>query len=302
MISYAPGLDRHVENRRQKVAEDNKKNVERIRVLNQSLTKEYWTKEITERLLQAIERCVSGVENAETTLEFISNFRFLFETCIHARLLKDEPSFKYKYRLSIYRHQLEKSKSLEKNARNSIARLESLREAENEIMKRGSFKETDVLYDDLGKEINILQELAEFHGADYHMQIIESYITENKIRESEIEEEWEAVKKEIIADPIACSLFDFKSQTSRVDKVLKDNRTWRKKAVDVGLDDMYDFIYDYTSSLLHSTSYSTLIPSALELPERLMILSLTTKVANDSLKSLVQFANIPNFQIINFDG
>ncbi|HHX8589049.1 TPA: hypothetical protein ACVO0O_002856 [Vibrio alginolyticus] len=302
MFSYAPGLDRHVEHRRQKVLDDNKLEIQRIKTLNQSLTKETLTKEITDKLIDAVERCSLAVEEAETTLEFVSNFRFLFETCIHARLLNMEPSFKYKYRLSIYRHQIEKSQSLEKNARNSIRELQSIRKKEKEFMKKGSFGECDALYDELDKQINILQELAEFHGSDYHASVIENYISQSKERENEIEMEWDAVKKQIISDPVACELFEFKNQTSRVEKALKDNRTWKKKATDVGLGDMYDFIYDYSSSLLHSTSYSTLTPSALELPERLMILSLSTKVTCDALKSLSSFARIPNVQVVDFDG
>ncbi|MCR9897833.1 MULTISPECIES: hypothetical protein, partial [Vibrio harveyi group] len=300
MFSFAPGLDHYVENRRKKVVDENYSEIKRIKTLNQSLTKEPLTKEITDKLVDAIERCINAIEKAETTLEFVSNFRFLFETCIHTHLLYSEPSFKYKYRFSIYKHQIEKSKDLEKNARNSIDRLRVLKAAESNL--RGNFQACDALYDDLDREINILQEMAEFNGADYHISVIENYISQSKEREKNLEKDWEAVKKQIISDPIACELFEFKNQTSRVEKALKDNRSWKQKAKDVGLGDMYDFIYSYSSSLLHSTSYSTLTPSALELPERLMIQSLSTKVAYVALNNLKLFSKIPNFQVIHIDG
>lgn len=311
MFNYAPGLDRYVEQRRKKVDDENRDTIEKIRSLAGMFNNNPLVKELTFHISDSISRCFNEIESQhDSTLLMISNLRFLFETCITTRILVAEESFKYKLRYSIYKHQLEKSKSLEEYALKDLRRLDKLSAEEDSLHQKSSspdqFMETkiaiDKLYDDLDKEISIFLDMAEFNGADFHKTYINAFLSQHREREEKIDNEWLEVKKSLLEDEEATSLFDFRGQISRVEKELKDTRSWKVKAEDVGLKEMYNFIYDYTSSLLHSTSYSLLVPNQLEEGEKLMILGLATRIKRDALTNLCKFSGIPNMKVIHVES
>ncbi|MBY5991344.1 hypothetical protein [Ferrimonas balearica] len=311
MFIYASGLDRYIDQRRQKVIDSNQDTIDQIRALIGVFNHKPLVEELTIKILESIERCFKDIESQhDSTLLLISNLRFLFETCITTRILVNEESFKYKLRYSIYKHQLEKSKSLKEYALIDRNRLDALSidEAALEIhapdleLIKERRKAVDKLYDDLDKEISIFLDMAEYNGADFHKTHIDSFLSQHEEREKRIENEWAEVRKELLKNEEAKSLFDFKGQASRVEKELKDSRSWKSKAESVGLLEMYNFIYDYTSSLLHSTSYSLLVPNQLEEPEKLMILGLATRITRDALTNLCKFSNVPNMKVISVDS
>lgn len=307
MFIYAPELDRYVDQRRQKVIDNNYESIERIRALAGVFNDKPLVKELTLNIVDSLERCFKEIlSKPDSTLSFISNLRFLFETCITSRILISEDSFKYKLRFSIFKHQLEKSQSLSQYSSIDKKRLDRLASKEKDLQQNSLNLEAlqkenshiDGLYDDLDKEISIFLDMAEYNGAELHKTYIESFLSQHKKREKKIAEEWAEVKKMLLGSEEANRIFDFKRQESRVEKELKDSRTWKKKATDAGLSEMYDFIYDYTSSLLHSTSYSLLVPNKLEEAEESMIIGLATRITNDALSNLCKFADIPNMKVI----
>lgn len=311
MFNYAPGLDRYVEQRRKKVADGNQETIEQIRTLAGLFNNKPLVKELTLSILDSLNRCFDEIESQhDSTLLMISNLRFLFETCITTRILVTEESFKYKLRYSIYKHQLEKSKSLKEYALKDLRRLGKLATEEALLQQQSSspdqFMETkiavDKLYDDLDNEISIFLDMAEYNGADFHKTYIDSFLSQHQEREEQIANEWLQVKKTLLEDEEATSFFDFRGQLSRVEKELKDTRSWKVKAKDVELIEMYDFIYDYTSSLLHSTSYSLLVPNQLEEGEKQMILGLATRIKRDALTNLCKFSNIPNMKVFHVES
>ncbi|NQZ33912.1 MAG: hypothetical protein HRU06_21800 [Oceanospirillaceae bacterium] len=311
MFTYEPGLDQYVNQRRQKVIDSNYETITKIRLLVGGINTKPLVKELTLNIVESIDRCFKEITSQQnSTLLLISNLRFLFETCITTRILVSEESFKYKLRYSIYRHQLEKSESLKKYALIDIAKLDNL-SIEEALLKKDApdieailkeKKAVDMLYDALDTEISIFLDMAEFNGAGFHKTYIDSFLSQHEEREKEIASEWSEVKKTLLESEEANSFFDFRNQTSRVAKELKDNRTWKKKAEEAGLLEMYDFIYDYTSSLLHSTSYSLLVPNQLDEGEKLMIIGLATRITSDALKNLCKFATIPNMKVIEIES
>ncbi|WP_460044615.1 hypothetical protein [Pseudomonas sp. S2_H01] len=282
-----------------------------IRALNGVFTTDSIIQDLTIHITDAVERCLREVGTQKnSTLALITNLRFIFETCISTRLLNLEANYKFKIRFSIYRHQLEKSKSLGVQARSDLARLKTLAKAELDINRQFDISEnfainkqrTDDLYEELNNEISVFLDAAESFGTGMLSHYIDQYLLSHSIREKEIEDEWSLLKKELIQDPEAVALFDFKGQTSRVDKELTDKRSWKDKAAIVGLGRMHDFLYDYTSSIMHSTSYSLMLPYELEPGEQFMIEGLAARFTYSILSELCSFAKIPReMVVINFN-
>jgi hypothetical protein len=220
-----------------------------------------------------------------------------------------EESFKYKVRYSIYKHQLDKANSHIKYSKLDLALIstvaskeESLHQKLNESNSEKVFADVDQLYDELDEEISILLEQAGFNGADYHKEFVNRYIDRQTERKNKISKEWEEKKKLLLRDTEACALFNFRNQISKVESELKDIRSWKQKAKDAGLSEMHEFIYDYTSALMHSTSYAVLTPHQLDETEITMILSLATRLNSDILKKLKSFAGVPNMRVLHIDG
>jgi hypothetical protein len=311
LFTYAEGLEKYIASRRKKVTDKNAETIERIEVLAEKFCADTIATELTLKIVDSVKRCIGEIyEYPNSTITFISNLRFLFETCVTTRLLVAEDSYKYKLRYSIYKHQLDKSKSLTEYAQEDLRRLDKLQQEEKSLEPneadidkiQKSFSEINKLYDRLDEEISIFLDMAEFNGADFHKTYIYSFLENHQKREDEIQDEWEEMKTLLLKNEEANRFFDFKGQVSKIEKELKDCRNWRQKASDVGLEKMYDFIYDYTSSLIHSTSYSILVPNQLEAAEITMITGLSTRITNDILKNLCIFAKIPNMKVLRVDG
>jgi len=172
----------------------------------------------------------------------------------------------------------------------------------NRFFEKGKFVFFLDGYDELDEEISILLDQAEFNGADYHKEVVNRYIDSQTERKNKISKEWEEKKKLLLRDTEACALFNFRNQISKVESELKDIRSWKQKAKDAGLSEMHEFIYDYTSALMHSTSYAVLTPHQLDESEITMILSLATRLNSDILKKLKSFAGVPNMKVMHIDG
>ncbi|NWA28528.1 hypothetical protein HX866_26910 [Pseudomonas gingeri] len=302
MMNYEHGPAAYTKSRVKRVTTHNQHMTTQIRALNGVFTNDSVAQDLTIYIIDAVERCQREIDAPEaSTLALISNLRFVFETCITARLLNLESSYKFKIRFSIYKHQLDKSRSLGLQANAEIQRLNKLKQAEDQIDEKYNLREhsitnrqkIDTLYEDLNNEISIFLDSAESMGADFLCHKIKQYIQSHEAREAEIKKEWELIKKEILQDPEALSFFDFKGQISKVDKELTDKRTWKEKAIAVGLGEIHDFLYDYTSSIMHSTSYSLMIPNELEAGERFMIEGLSARFTYSILIELCKFARIP---------
>ncbi|QKF66563.1 hypothetical protein AVENP_1007 [Arcobacter venerupis] len=302
MFTYSKELNEYIISRRQKNINDNKKTAKNIKQLLNMFRPDEITYELAFKIIKSVEQCINEIySHPNSTLSLIANLRFLFETCINTRLLSSEPSYKYKLRYSIYSHQVEKSENYTSYAKKDISLLDTLIQSEKEIElvdSDESDKKVNELYDKLDKELSIFLDVAEYNGAEIHKDFIQSYIIENQKRINDMIVARDAFINELLKNQEANLIFKFDGSIDDIEKKLKDKRTWKKKATDTGLEEMYMFIYDYTSALVHSTSYSILIPNQLDKSEEEMIIGLGTRITNDILENLKVFAKIPNITIV----
>lgn len=304
MFEYEESLQHYVNARRDKVLVKNAEMLDHIERSVVEYSSNEIVRDITLGIASAVRRCITEIHGeAYSTLAVVSNLRFLVEACIAARLLVKEEDYKYKFRYAVYKHQIEKSRSLTEFALRDLERLEKLKNDEKAIMDdcvsadkvKDSLAITDRLYDRLDEEISMFLDLAEFNGADFHKTYIEKFLKAHAEREQVIDNEWKDLKQELLKDESIGKVFDFSRQVSKVEKELQDKRDWKTKASVVGLAYLYEFIYDYTSSLIHCTSYSILIPNELTVPEKNMIVGLAIRITNDILRNLSDFSSTPGW-------
>lgn len=309
MLTYSGVSEQQINSRQQKVIN---KNIERISNIRSwigispccSISKTLVTK-----YTDAAERCLNELsENSVTTIASVSNLRFLFELCVHTRLLNKESSYKFKVYYSLYQSQLKKSENMIEYIKTDLDRINKLKREEEKLSnghsieeKMANFVSIDKLYDDIDEEISLFLNAIGINGAGFHIHDVEKYSEKLKDRHIELVREWENAKNNLIQDKDFKKAFGFSQQPVNIEKLLEDKRNWKKKAIEVELNEIYTVIYDYTSSLIHSGSYSIMIPNQLEQPEVIMIRSLSTRLASDILKGLMTFAFIPNVKIINYE-
>ena len=165
-------------------------------------------------------------------------------------------------------------------------------------------KSQDLIYDKLDEEFSIFLDAAEYFGLDIQESMINSKVIpsiENEIKNLE------ATRLEIYKD-LATNLdfnrkFNIRGQTSKIPKIISDKRTWKQKAIDAEMLDEYTFVYDYTSSLLHCTSFSILSNPEIEAPEFITFRSLSNKFMNHINKNLFAFCRVPsNMAVVKCDS
>ena len=87
--------------------------------------------------------------------------------------------------------------------------------------------------------------------------------------------------------------FQIKGQATKIPKILSDKRKWKQKAEDADLRNEYAFVYDYTSTILHCTSYSVLTNAEVEKPEFLTFRSLSNTFMRGIFENLFKFCGVP---------
>lgn len=144
-----------------------------------------------------------------------------------------------------------------------------------------------------------------YFGYGYTKSILESKILpQYNNRLKQFENAKIKVAKEILENQTICELFNFRNQHTKVFKELKDNRSWEEKARLSGLQNEYKLVYDLSSAVLHSTSYS--YGTTVEIPESEieMILNLCFKYSKKIMLNINSFSNLNFYQkfiVFNFD-
>lgn len=311
MFSYSDDLDKFLNSRRQTVVDKNNESISSIRSLINISPCCQISKFLTIKYIDAFERCLDEIHgNTTSTITLVANLRFLFETCVNTRLLKNEDSYKYKVYYAIYQSQLKKSESLIRYIQVDLTRLDKLELEEAKLHPsttsnleeiKENFANIEKLYDGIDQEISLFLDALPLNGIGFQRHHIQKYLAQTEARRNEMSNEWEETKKTLIKDEDFISYFDCKHQVSKVEKELRDSRNWKDKAAAVDLSELYSFIYDYTSSLIHSNSYSIITSNQLDSNETTMIRSLSNRLTSDILKQLESFASVPNFKVISLD-
>lgn len=306
MFTYSGDLKEQINLRQQKVTNKNIERINNIKTLVGASSCCNISKTLVINYIDAVEKCLDEINgNPVSTIASVVNLRFLFELCIHTRLLNKENSYKFKVYYSLYQSQLKKSESMIKYIQTDLYHLNVIEAEENKILTSTNSQEIiakiDNLYEDVDEEIYLFLDAVAINGVGYHRHIIKKYLEKAEARNDELTEEWNKAKCSLRQNDEFKNIFGSSQQPSSIEKLLKDGRSWKNKADAVNLSEVYNIVYDYTSSLIHSNSYSTMIPNQLEKAETNMVKSLSNRLASDILKGLMVFASIPNVKVINYE-
>jgi hypothetical protein len=223
------------------------------------------------KILTKLESVIRNVKrNKSNLLLLASTVRFLFETLIQLELVKKEPKHIYILLYSIYNHQVTKTNKLYEELKSNLLVLDKIIELREQLIKYietpTNTKKNKLVYTKhinqeiadilLSRTYIFLAHIDKIEPTEVRKILMEIYMPKYEKLIDDLANEKKHYAKEIIKKPFITNLFDFKNQFSKVFTQFKDTRSWSDKAKEVGLLDDYIYMYDYTSSLIHSTSYS----------------------------------------------
>ena len=88
------------------------------------------------------------------------------------------------------------------------------------------------------------------------------------------------------------------SSVEELQDLLMDKRPWSQKARIVGLQDEYQFSYEYTSSLLHCIGYSLFTEPEIQYAEEFIIRGLANKYSSRALEELHRYSKVPRMKVV----
>lgn len=241
-------------------------------------------------------------------LTAFSSLRFTFETLIQTELLLAEPKYTYILYYSIYNHQINKT---EKLITRLLEEIEIMREFQNmdkenpifdpdEYITRPSKEELEKklkpteseLYDFADRKLLLFSSGYRNFGFSYVYRFLKD-VTLKRLQERLLEIKNLKRKKEveILKQDRITSQFDFKRQRTKVFKELKDTRSWQKKAKVVGLDGEYELVYDFTSALIHATSYSFSTGNEVTEHDKRLTHDMIFQYSNRIIKNIKRYLN-----------
>lgn len=242
-------------------------------------------------------------------IENYSSLRYILETLIQSELLIKEPEYTYKLFYSIHNHQIDKTKKyIERIKREMLImkkyELEDRKTTEifkNGIENKEDIEETKIKHQKAEKEIDDKADLeyTMFCGnfkwlgygyvqSELENKVLPKYKERLKLFEnSKIEIAKKLVKKKSVAKH-----FNFNRQHSKVFNELKDLRSWKDKAKLTNLENEYDLVYDLSSAVLHSTSYSYRTSIDIKDYEIKMIKDLCFKYSKKIMINLNSYTNM----------
>ncbi len=262
---------------------------------------------IINKLVDIQSKIISQQENLLLTF---SSLRYIFETLIHTKLLIKEPKHIYKLFFSVYEHQVGKTSRLIERLEREITLIEKYVKLETDglnkikgLSQKGE-KEIKDLLDKIKADENEFDEQAEreltiffgdykFNGFPYQKHLMENeLLPKYKARLAELEKLKAEKTKQILKDNRISSLFNFSNQTSKVFKELEDNRKWVDKAKEVNLEKEYNQMYELSSAILHSNSYSLITPLETEESEKQFVTDLILKYSYEILENIESFLDL----------
>lgn len=234
----------------------------------------------------------------------VASLRFVFEMLINVRLLCQENDFTEKLYYSVAQQQLSKVERQLQKLYHDMAILELYIEKEKELheqIKPGITKEEakkilsqeNTLYEQLDKELSLHLAQASWSGAKLQLELLRDKVVPlYQGRIDQFTKRINTIAKRLARDAEFSKKFDVRGQPTRVFKVLKDPRSWSKKAEDSGVSEEYEFIYDYTSSFLHCTSYSIFTPNEVNDVEDVLLSNFGNKYLNHIVEGLKAFVGL----------
>ncbi|TDW48051.1 hypothetical protein EV144_104337 [Flavobacterium sp. 270] len=249
-----------------------------------------------------------------TLIKLYASLRYILETLIQTELLLIEPDYTFKLFYSIYNHQLDKTKKLIQRIEKEILimdkyeaedkkitdnSIKTIKQADNELAMKKHSDDRVNLDDQADLEYTMFCGNFKWLGYGLTKSHLEKIVLpEYKKRLQLFEKAQKEIAKKLIKENHISKLFDFRNQYSRVFGELKEKRSWQKKATVVGLEDEYDLIYDLSSAILHSTSYSYGTNVNTTENEIEMVLSLCFKYSKKIMINIDKYSNMAFYQKI----
>lgn len=254
-------------------------------------------------------------DNSYNMITLSSNFRYILETMISTELLLKEPEYKFRIYLSLHLHNKEKHKKIIERLKSEIVILEKLESEEKkslELLRNSNIEKSDRM-EKYQEVINHFIRLAyenpmmflegvkenTFWG-QLHMlktKMLPKYESDLQ----EIENKMLVLSKQLSKSPEINSLFNINRQQSKVFKEIPDNRSWEVKASIVGLQSEYKFFYDYTSALMHFTSYSILTKHNLDNGEVFLLYNMIVQYVTKIYDNIIKIVGLENIELIVID-
>lgn len=216
------------------------------------------------------------LSNENNLMSIASTLRFSFETLIHTLLIIEEPAHILHLRYNQFIHFIEKHKKLLNRIEEEILLLKQIEDFEKEYSsecfansKLQKLKELDQKIDEILKfHITMFVEDAKFNGYGFQQYLLKEKIYKQyNSALKKIESKKSEYEKIIVENKMFQDIFGINIQPSQVQKKLSDKRSWEEKSRKVNLEKEYQLMYDLTSSLIHSTSYSLLTNPEISLAE-----------------------------------
>lgn len=159
-------------------------------------------------------------------------------------------------------------------------------------------KRSDELIEKLDRELTIFLDSVHINGLDYMAHVLRKVVhPEYSKKLNEIESLKKYTLSEFFADQKLLALMPANS-VEELENLLADKRNWSKKASLVGLQDEYNFFYEYTSSLIHCIGYSLFTTPEVQYSEDFMIKGLANKYSSRAIAYLHDYINDPPMKFI----
>lgn len=249
------------------------------------------------------------LQDNSNLIKFYASLRYILETLIQTEILLIEPTYTFKLFYSIHFHQIDKTKKLIKRIRREIqimSEYELEDRKNNQKFIKDIKQEKDIEIASLKRQ-DAIKKLDDKSDLEYKMfcgnykwfgyGYIQSHLEEKVLPEyinrlASFEKGKIEIAKKIIKKDYISRLFNFRGQYTKVFKEFKDDRTWKDKAITVNLEKEYELIYDMSSAILHSTSYSYITSNDTSEQEIEMVLNLCFNYSKKIMLNINSFANM----------
>jgi hypothetical protein len=266
---------------------------------------------IVEKLISIQKQLLSYKSNL---IESYSSLRYILETLIQTELLLIEPKYTYILFYSIHNHQTDKTNKIIERIKKEILIMEKYESEDSNTIKilsdehktQEDTKKSQEIFQKAVKELDDKADLEytmfcgnfKHFGYGYTKSILENKILPEYLKRLKLfENSKNEIAKILLKKPSVAGLFQFNNQPTKVFKELKDTRSWKEKARVVQLEDEYDLIYDLSSAVLHSTSYSYLTIKGIDEFEIEMIVKLCFQYSKKIMINLNAYTKMELFEI-----
>ncbi len=282
--------------------------------------------EIVNKLINLQGRIVSS---DISLLEAYALLRYILETLIQTELLIKEEKYTFQVYYSIYDTQVKKCEKAIERIKYEIDIMKNFHNKDNEITKEymNEFikknNEMGVITDEVIKQITrnkddklkILDKQADIeftiftnddNGHDYkfngygftaHLMSKQTLVKYEK-QLKQLKKTREEIIQHILSNEIICQHFDFRNQPTKVFKELINAKSWKAKAEETNLQREYDFVYDLSSSVVHSVSYSYFTDNEIEKKEFSMVKNLVYKYSIKIVQNIKIYLDLDKVKII----